>query len=662
MTRDNRQINRRVLLRRTARGAVALGAAHGFAPWTNAAEPTAGDGPPYPNEAAAVEKGRRLDIGSAVLEGPAEAVVRSYGTWTLVYSAGNAGVKPGGGIRVGLRHMVPVWSKVQGNDPKEDGYVTAAGPEGVALTTRVECTNWSREFFNDYFPFQNIVEAIVGGPGLKPGQTIRITYGDRSGGSKGLLLQPFDEPKFAFRTFVDAAANGDFLPLSPVGEEETTIRIKPGPAVRLSVVTPSQATASEPTHCIVRAEDEHGNPADGFRGTVRLSSTEDVKLPEPRSFGPDDRGVKCLDGIVSKTQGVVALVAEDGRVRAQSNPVRVGPPKCRVLWGDLHGHTIFSDGRGTVEEYLDFARNVAGLDFCAVSDHAFEITDAMWAHSKEVTNRFNDPGRFVTFHGYEWSGTSDVGGDHNVYWLDDDPPIYRSTSYYSPKNLQMAHDEASKKRHITDLFAALRGHLHDKNVLVIPHRGGRAGNPKWHDPKLQRLVECYCEHVRSQQWAEAFLKAGHRVGLMGSGDDHYGNPGYGYLKPPRKQLVGEGLVAVWAESHSRRGIFEALYDRRCYATTGARIMLDFKLDGHPMGSEIQAEASATLSVYAFGEERIELVQVLKNSRVVYEHKPKLIADFQWRDPDFYPERSCYYHVHVVQQDGEEALSSPIWVN
>src|ERR1700733_2750700 len=35
---------------------------------------------------------------------------------------------------------------------------------------------------------------------------------------------------------------------------------------------------------------------------------------------------------------------------------------------DLHGHTLFSDGRATPEEYVDF-RRVVGMRVVAISDH-----------------------------------------------------------------------------------------------------------------------------------------------------------------------------------------------------------------------------------------------------------------------------------------------------
>jgi len=227
----------------------------------------------------------------------------------------------------------------------------------------------------------------------------------------------------------------------------------------------------------------------------------------------------------------------------------------------------------------------------------------------------------------------------------------------------MVHDGRTKVPHVRGLFAALRKRLKDKNVLCIPHRGGRAASPRWHDPKIQRLVECYCEHFRSQDWAEGFLRRGLRLGLMGSSDDHYGNPGYGFLKPARWKLVGEGLVAVWAGENTRRCVFDALYDRHCYATTGDRIVLDFRVVGHLMGSEIRAATAPKVAVEAVGTDTIKRVEILKNGRVAHTAAPgKDLARVQWTDPRFTSGQSCWYHVHVVQRNGEEALSSPVWVN
>lgn len=601
--------------------------------------------------------------GIMTLEGPNPAIVRTYGTWTASYTAGKSGIKPGGGIRIGLRHFNHLWIKIQDTNPEEDGYVVISSPPGVSTTSLVKCDNWSEKFFFDYFPVQNVIEVLVGEPGLAPGQSLSITYGDQSAGSRGMLLQPFDESHYIFKTFVDIAGNGNFELL----EDSPTLQVHPEEAVAITLILKSNAVMGEPVSCLLRVEDRYGNPAADYTGTVQLMSSDSAsRLPSSYTFKQADQGAHWFENIVFHSDGVATIEATDGRFEARSNPILVtaAPPEYSHLWGDIHGHTIFSDGRGTVEEYYDFARNYSALDFCALTDHGFELTNENWEMSKTVTNRKNEPGRFVTFNANEWSGKSDVGGDHNIYWSDDDPPVFRSTLYYNTRNIQMDHNFESRIAHITDLYREVRKYLHDKNVMIIPHRGGRAANPLWHDPDLERLIETYCEHFRSKDWSAEFLRKGYRLGMMASSDGHYGNPGYGYLFPQRQDLVGEGLIAVMAPEQTRKSIFTAMYDRHCYATTGDRIILDFRVDGHPMGSEYSTTNAPEIKVKAVGTTAIALISIRKNGEPVFTLKPnKMIAEFGWKDPAFDPDaKGIYYDVLVIQENDEEALSSPVWIN
>lgn len=618
---------------------------------------------PNRNEDRAVAKGKRLGIGSVKLLGPCQAEVTSHQTWTLVYTAGSAGIEPGGGIRIAMRHLQTSVATPQVAEPAKPNYLSAeAGGLPVTINTRIGLVN-------QYFPWQEITQVTLSGQKLEPGQSLRVIIGDRSGGSPGMLVQPYDESHYGLKCYVDALGNGEYLPV----EEMPTIEVVAAEPYRLKAVMPSDAVIGEPTWCLARVEDRYGNPAPRFDGRIALRSTDPkTALPQAHSFTEADRGIFRFEGIRLATPGIqrIEAVSIDGhsaQFQAAANPVRVTaerPPE-RVFWGDLHGHTLFSDGRGTVEEYYDYAEQVAGLDFCAVTDHDFEMLDEMWTQCKAVTNRRNRPGRFVTFHGFEWSGWMDKGGDHNVYFLEDDPPIYRCTSMYDPLNLQMDHT-GPKVKTVTELFALLASRLKNKNVFCIPHFGGRPGNPRWHDPRVQRLVEIYSDHRRSEPWANGFLKAGHRLGIMASSDNHYGNPGYGYLRILNdwdKQEIGTGLVAVCAAEHSRESIFHALYDRRTYATSGSRILLDFRLDGQPMGSEVKAHGPPLLTVDAAGTATITQVEIKKNGKPVFASQPnRETARLEWRDEDFRPGETRFFCVRIVQCDGEEAISSPIWVD
>lgn len=619
---------------------------------------------PYLDDEAAVAAGEKIGIGSASLEGPAEAEVLSHQTWTLVYTAGPHGVKPGGGIRIGMRHLIQ-WLPPQTKDPGADAYLTVRAENGAKANVYIEFNSMARRFFNQYHPWQNIVEVTLPEQGLAAGETLRVTFGDRSGGSRGIRIQPFDESPFVFKMYVDIAGDGTYLPLA----KNPSVEIVAADPCRLGVVMPTNATVGEPMWCIVRAEDRYGNPATRYRGTVKLSTRDaGASLPEAHTFTAADGGVRRFENVRFGTAGSFVLTADDGEFKREGNPVLVAakPASPLLLWGDLHGHTLFSDGRGTVEQFYDFAERVAGLDFCAVTDHDFEITDAMWAHSKKVTNAVYKPGRFVTFPAYEWSGMTDVGGDHNVFFLQDDPPLYRCRSYYNYLNLQMYHGPEAQVNHVEDLLATLANEFKERTVFCIPHYGGRKGNPEWHNPRVQRMIEVFSEHRRSEDWMTPFLTNRYRLGIIASADGHFGNPGYGYLKPSYdwdKQEIGMASVAVYAGERTRESIFEALYDRHVYATSGDRIVLEVRSGEHMMGDEFRSDTPPSFDVRVVGTAEIVKIEVKKNSEVVHTFEPKSgTAEVNWTDDGFKAGDSAYYYFRVVQSNNEEAISSPLWVN
>lgn len=626
----------------------------------------------YRGEEESRARAARLDVGRAVLEGVRQVVVDSYAELPLRFTVGRAGMKTGGGIRLATAHgMYSEWGgmRLQTKDPAGENYLSFRTSTGAAL-------KWTpKSLFDQYFPWQSIHEFILTGPALRAGDWIEIKLGDRSGGSPGVRMQQRDETAFELRFYVDPGGEGDFLLLP----ESPAVEIVAAAVKQLQVVAPTDWEAGKPGWVNVWADDGYGNPAAEYRGTVVLEAAEASSLPAAYAFQAADRGAHRFEGIVFPREGVFRIRALDrrGKQMAESNPVvvRRAAPREKIYWGDIHTHTMYSDGRGSPAETYEFGKRVSALDFCAVSDHDFILTDAMWDEIKQVTARYNQPGRYVTFLAFEWSGRTEVGGDHNVYTSEADMPLIRCYLSYNYGNLRMYHGPNKGAGHVEELFRTLGERFRNENLLVIPHFGGRRGNPEWHNPRLQRSIEIFSDHRRSEDWATSFLKTGHRVGIMASTDNHAGNAGYGIRG--RQVVAGEegevfsrtspaergtALVAACAPSLTREAVFQALYHRRTYATTGSRIVLRFEVNGQPMGSEIRAQGPVRIMVEAEGTAPIDRLRIVKQGQVIHSVSPGgRSARFEFTDSSGEC-RGKYYYVDLVQTDGEKAISSPVWVD
>ena len=632
----------------------------------------------YQGEEDSQKRAVELGVGEATLAGPREVVVDAHAELALRFTVGKAGMKTGGGIRLATAHgMNTDWGgwALQTQSPPAENYLTFRTSTGAALKWTAH-TKTMNPLFDRYFPWQFVNEFILTGPELKPGDYIEIKLGDRGSGSPGVRMQRWDETAFELRFYVDPSGAGDFLLLP----RNPSIAIVAAAAKELQVIAPSDWEAGKPGWINVWADDGFGNPAASYRGTVTFDAgSEAGRLPQAYTFQSGDRGAHRFENVSFPKEGVFRVRAtdRDGKLSAESNPIAVrrAAPKEHLYWGDIHTHTMYSDGRGSPAETYDFGKRISALDYCAVSDHAFIVTDRMWQEIKEVTSRYNEPGRYVTFLAYEWSGRTEVGGDHNVYTSEPDMPLIRCYLSYNYNNLRMYHGPNKGANHVEDLFRMLAERFRNENLLVIPHFGGRPGNPEWHNPALQRSIEIFSDHRRSEDWTNSFLKRGYRVGIMASTDNHAGNAGYGVRR--REAVVGEegevfsrvspaergtSLVAAYAPALTREAVFQAIYHRRTYATTGSRIILRFELNGLPMGSEGRVSGPPRIVVEAEGTAPIEKLRIVKNGRVVHTAGDGgTSAKLEYTDTSGdYSEK--FYYIDLVQTDGEKAISSPVWIN
>ena len=536
--------------------------------------------------------------GNVALSPMGRVTAGSYGTWTVTYTAGALGVDENASVKLYWR-FASDWGRPQFQKPSEPDYATVSTSAAARLEAAYEAKGHIR-------PWGRCVQVDVRDGSLAPGDTLTITLGDTPGGSPGSRAQTFRQQGFEFGFLVDAHGTWQSVQL-PV---EIRLDIVPGPAARLVVVAPSALVAGEPARVVVRAEDEWGNPATGFAGEVNLTAPASGAQVVVAEEGLAEFRVRLSN------MGVTRLAASaEGLPPAESNPVCVTgeAPKLRRYWGDLHGQSAPTIGTGTIAEYFEFARGPGVLDFTSHQGNDFQITREQWEETKRRVGKATEDARFVALLGYEWSGNPGVGGDHNVLFLGEDEQIHRS-SHMQVADTSDAHTDRSP---IEDLLAELRG----RDALTIAHVGGRPADLARFDDEVERLVEIHAAWGTFEWMLTDSLALGRKVGVVANSDDHSGRPGANRPGAGHFGTQG-GLTCVLASELTREAVFGALRARRCYGTSGPRILVDATVAGSVIGAECSALASVPVAGSIQGTAPLERVDLFRGTEVIHTWRPE----------------------------------------
>jgi len=311
-----------------------------------------------------------------------------------------------------------------------------------------------------------------------------------------------------------------------------------------------------------------------------------------------------------------------------------------LFWGDSHtnihgkdlNHPPLTSER--LKRIMEAAEEI--LDFFPVAYYPFEwyrkkgfliesrgqrkkfLED--WKLIQEAVAKFNKPGKFVTFLGYEWHGNRRRYGDHNVYYLND-------------------YERLDCSETLPELYENLR----ETEAIVIPHHTGyqvgeRGKDWNFFDEKLSPFVEIYSSHGSSEGSDTPFplnynlsmgprvsggtvqdgLNRGYKFGIIASGDNHQDYPG----------VWGNGLMGVFARELTRKSLWEAFKRRRVYGVTGDRIRLYFSINGHIMGEAFTSKDPVEIKAEVIGSHAIDRIEIIKDGRVLctYCHQGK------WENP------------------------------
>ncbi len=451
--------------------------------------------------------------------------------------------------------------------------------------------------------------------------------------------------------------------------------VLPAKPTRLALVARQPGPQEQDRRLLVVARDRYDNFCDDYESEIKLLGCESPSAIELT-------GGRATVRVKPPPQDVIRCTALDtvAELTGTSNPIVSGfADDYTIYFGDLHvmtGEGIIAGALEGTEYAYRWARDVGGLDFCTVTNNL-----GLFEQDLQMDDEFYNPGEFVTIPGYELGFSI---GHKNIY--------FPHTDVQQP-------DGSSPET----LFASLEA----ESALVIPHHTSVYSESShrtfWtehdfdtHNPAFERLIEItqdrgsmeleqvggnvYFGGKGSSVWSA--LQRGMRVGFVGGTDNHRAQPGETRSPlsglDPEEVTVG-GLTAVLASELTREAVWEALYNRCCYATQGQRTLLDFRLAEYRMGSEIDGEAAERFheirqfTCRVVGQRPVTSVELVRSDgkvtdvcAVTGQPVPGLEffqAEIADEEPiDAAGTGSVFYYLRVTEADGRMAWSSPIWTS
>lgn len=329
-----------------------------------------------------------------------------------------------------------------------------------------------------------------------------------------------------------------------------------------------------------------------------------------------------------------------------------------LYFGQLHAHTDISNGAGSVEEAFQYASQVDGLDFFAVTDHSdsFDNADmgaidadgadisADWAAGKQAAASVTN-GDFVGLFGFEMTWPEDKQLGHistfnTPGWQTRDQADFENVptaleNYY--KALASVPGSVSQFNHPDDIHGDFERFDHYSPqydaVVSLLEVAGEDG-----------VVDCgYYDRALDEGW---------HVAPTNNQNNHNGQWGD----------ASDARTVVLAKSLTEEALYAAMKDRRVYATQDSDLAIYYELNGTVMGSILPKSKDAEITVFLSDptDEAIGNVEVVTDGGAVlvseYVETPSQVLELSASGG------RSYYYLRITQPDGDVAVTAPVWMD
>lgn len=276
-----------------------------------------------------------------------------------------------------------------------------------------------------------------------------------------------------------------------------------------------------------------------------------------------------------------------------------------LFFGLMHSHSGLSDGVGTPDEAYDMAR-AEGVDFFALTEHNHDQVNSIdgplnptnYAELRRIADAKTVDGSFVAIAGQEVSSIS--SGNHvNVFETTSIVDIANGDfrdlfERYLPAHPEVPFIQFNHPDILKDQRASTAAKKRNNDYGIDDYNQSyrqlvaAAGN---YVALMEMIVGPAFNQDTAKQHRDGehqtdylfYLNEGFRIAPSVGQDNHHANWG----------SSTHARMGVWAEALTKQGIYDAINQRRAYASEDENIAVTFKAGSAWMGSTVRVAPNST---------------------------------------------------------------------
>ena len=446
----------------------------------------------------------------------------------------------------------------------------------------------------------------------------------------------------------------------------------------ISNVTPAQgAQTGENKKPTISAEISNAGENASVTMTVNSEKVDAVYANGKVTYTP---AADMADGKVTVT---VTVKRADEKETSKTWSFTIGEATFQRYFGQLHSHTQYSDGAGSLDSALAYVKALpdnANVDFVAFTDHSnyFDsknnpnveaalydtslVKDSdpshSWATYKNTVAAFNaaNAGKMVAIAGFEmtWSG-----GPGHINTFNTPGIVSRNNTTLNNK---------TKDAGLQAYYKLLSQKEGANSISQFNHPGTTFGNfidfGYWDAVVDTRMYMVEVGNGEGQIGAGGYypsyeqyimaLDKGWHVAPTNNQDNHKGRWGN----------ANDARDVILTDDFTEDGIYAALRARRMYATEDKNLDLDYTVNGNMMGSIIDVPEKLNFEISFNDPDRTDSIAkvelVVNSGKVAYTWDSAADLAKGSVSVELAPEYT-YYFVRVTEGDGDLAVTAPVWV-